>query len=222
MKISVTNLKTTTLAGLVERLVAISKSGKYAEVENHPLLEIIETHYAQYKNLLGKASFSGKGGGVALANDERGKVFSGLKNYLRGCAGVPLLPNASLAKDLYDIFHQHGKDLGKKSYSDQTILLNRIIEELGKAENQEKLSKLKLEPTFNDLKAKQAAFEKLVSSQTQANAELRQTKSASEIRKDLEKSVRNYLNFIASMEALPEWLPLYSEVKEVVKEIRNS
>lgn len=222
MKISVTNLKTTTLASLVERLVAVSKSGKYPEVENHPLLEIIETNYGSYKTLLGKVSFSGKGESVASADKERGSVFSGLKNYLKACAGVPLLPNASLASGLYEIVQKHGKDLNKKSYSDQTILLNRIIEELSKAENQEKLSKLKLENTFNELKAKQSAFEKLISHQTEANAELRQTKSASEIRKDLEKSVRNYLNFIASMEALPEWLPLYSEVKEIVKAIRNS
>lgn len=222
MKIAISNLKTTTLASLAERVMAVSKSGKYTVANEHPLLKAIETEYDLYKNSVGKASFSGKGESVAKADKERDKVFAGLKNYLRACAGVPLLPNATLAVELYEVFKLNDIALDKKSYADQSVLLNKLIEDLEKSENKTKLAKLHLETTFEDLKAKQTAFETLVSSQTEANAELRQTKSASAIRNDLEKAIRNYLNFVTAMKSQPEWTALYTELNEVVKEIRNS
>lgn len=159
---------------------------------------------------------------MAKADKERDKVFAGLKNYLRACAGVPLLPNATLAVELYEVFKLNDIALDKKSYADQSVLLNKLIEDLEKSENKTKLAKLHLEATFEDLKAKQTAFETLIASQTEANAELRLTKSASAIRQDLENAIRNYLNFVTAMKSQPEWTILYTELNEVVKEIRNS
>lgn len=222
MKTGVSNLRTTTLANLAERVLAVSKNEKYAVVNGNPLLNAIEKEYQPFQSLVGKSSFSGKGQSVAEADTQRDKVFAGLKLYLKACAGVPLLPNAPLAKDLYEIFKQNDLALDKKSYADQSVLLNKLIEELEKPENKDKLKKLNLETTFGELKAKQTAFEELISSQTEANAELRQTKSASAIRKDLEKALKNYLNFITAMKDQPEYTALYTELKEVVKEIRNS
>lgn len=222
MKITISNLKTTTLAGLAERILTVSKSEKHTVANEHPLLKAIETEYDLYKHSVGKASFSGKGESVAKADKERDKVFAGLKNYLRACSGVPLLPNATLAVELYEVFKLNDIALDKKSYADQSILLNKLIAELEKEEHKEKLVKLNLGTSFADLKAKQMAFETLISSQTEANAELRKTKSASAIRNDLEKAIRNYLNFVTAMQSLPEWSTLYTELNEVVKEIRNS
>lgn len=222
MKIAISNLKTTTLARLAERIMAVSKSEKHTVANEHPLLKDIEVEYDLYKHSVGKASFSGKGKSVAKADKERDKVFSGLKNYLKACAGVPLLPNVALAVELYEVFKLNDLALNKKSYADQSVLLNKLIENLEKAENKTKLAKLHLDTTFEDLKAKQKAFEMLIASQTEANAELRQTKSASAIRNDLEKAIRNYLNFVTAMKSQPEWTALYTELNEVVKEIRNS
>lgn len=222
MKIALSQLKTTTLASFAERLLTISNSGKYSVVKDNPLLNLVQKEYEVYKESISKPAFSGKGQSVAQADLARDKAYSGLKKYLKSCEDVPLLPNADLAAELYQIFKENDLSLDKKSYADQSVLLNKLIAELEKSENKEKLKKLNLETTFSDLKEKQTTFETLVSTQTEANAELRQTKSASAIRKDLEKAIKAYLMFITAMKDQADYTALYTELNELVKQIKNS
>lgn len=49
------------------------------------------------------------------------------------------------------------------------------------------------------MKTKQTAFETLFAEQATANADLRNIKSASGIQKDLEKSLKSFLNLITAM-----------------------
>lgn len=58
---------------------------------------------------------------------------------------------------------------------------------------------LSLTAAFTDMKTKQTAFETLFVEQATANAYLRNIKSASAIRKDLEKSLKSFLNLITAM-----------------------
>ncbi|GIM57535.1 hypothetical protein CAPN006_19270 [Capnocytophaga canimorsus] len=75
---------------------------------------------------------------------------------------------------------------------------------------------------MEDLKTKQEAFENLFAEQSEANAELRKTPSATTLRKDLEKALRSYLDFLTAMKSLPEWEDLYQDINELVKAERNS
>lgn len=108
---------------------------------------------------------------------------------------MKLLPNHSDAVALYEIFKQNDLNLDKKSYADQSVLLDKLIAELDKSENKERLKRLNLDTAFADLKTKQETFSRLISEQTEANTELRLTKSASAVRKDLGSVIRNYLGF---------------------------
>ena len=100
--------------------------------------------------------------------------------------------------------------------------MEKLIAELEKPENRDKLRRLDLENALNDLKMKQEKFSHLISEQTEANTELRLTQSASAVRKKLEQVIRDYLGFVTAMKSQPEWKDLYTELNEVVKEIRNS
>lgn len=223
MKITLSQLKTATLSALAERLIVASKEGKFTiSVSENPLLKAIEEEYKIYKELVNKQAYSGKGKAVAEADEARDKAFVAIKNYLKGFVGIELLPNHNIAVALYEVFKQNDLNLNKKSYADQSVLLDKLIAELEKSENKEKLKKLSLELAFADLKTKQETFSRLVSEQTEANTELRLTKSASAVRKDLERVIRDYLNFITAMKSQPDYKELYTELSEVVKEIRNS
>lgn len=223
MKISLKKLKTTTLSALAERIVVASKSGKYTlAVSEHPLLNAVEVENNNYKLLLNKQAYSGKGQKVAELDEARDKSYSAMKTYLKSYIGMPTLPNYKDAVALYDVFKQNNLSLDKKSYADQSVLLNKLIADLDKTENKERLTRLNLVTAFADLKTKQESFSHLISEQTEANTELRLTKSASAVRKDLESVVRDYLGFITAMKSQPDWSALYTELSEVVKEIRNS
>ncbi|VDH03701.1 DUF6261 family protein [Bergeyella zoohelcum] len=223
MKISLSKLKTTTLSALAERIVVASKSGKYTlSVSQHPLLNALEMEKNNYKLLLNKQVYSGKGQKVAELDEARDKSYNAMKIYLKSYIGMPTLPNYEDAVALYDVFKQNNLNLDKKSYADQSVLLDKLIADLDKTENKERLTRLNLAAAFADLKTKQETFSHLISEQTEANAELRLTKSASAVRKDLESVIRNYLGFITAMKSQPDWSALYTEMSEIVKEIRNS
>lgn len=223
MKIALSQLKTTTLSALAERLVSASKSGKYTLIiTENPLLKAIEEEYRIYNELVNKQVYSGKGKAVAEADEARDEAFNTMKTYLKGFAGMKLLPNHSDAVALYEIFKQNDLNLDKKSYADQSVLLDKLIAELDKSENKERLKRLNLDTAFADLKTKQETFSSLISEQTEANTELRLTKSASAVRKDLERVIRDYLGFITAMKSQPDYKELYTELSEVVKSIKNS
>lgn len=223
MKISLSKLKTATLSALAERIVVASKSGKYTlSVSQHPLLNALEMEKNNYKLLLNKQVYSGKGQKVAELDEARDKSYNAMKIYLKSYIGMPTLPNYEDAVALYDVFKQNNLNLDKKSYADQSVLLDKLIADLDKTENKQRLTRLNLAAAFADLKTKQETFSHLISEQTEANAELRLTKSASAVRKDLESVIRNYLGFITAMKSQPDWSALYTEMSEIVKEIRNS
>lgn len=223
MKANISRLKTTTLSALAERLVSASKSGKYSlAITENPLLIALETEYKAYKDLVNKQVYSGKGKEVAEADEARDKAFKAIKTYLKAFAGLTLLPHYSDAVALYEVFKQNDLNLDQKSYADQSVLLDKLISELDKPENKEKLNHLNLASAFADLKRKQEVFSGLISQQTEANTELRLIKSASTVRKDLERAIRDYLGFITAMKSQPDYQAPYTELNEVVKEIRNS
>ena len=72
------------------------------------------------------------------------------------------------------------------------------------------------------MKTKQTAFETLFAEQATANADLRNMKSASGTRKDLEKSLKALLGLITAMKDVADWKLLYADVNELVKSAKNS
>jgi len=47
-------------------------------------------------------------------------------------------------------------------------------------------------------------------------------KSASAIRKDLEQTLKTYINFITAMKDIPGWEVFYADINEFVKAAKNS
>ena len=72
------------------------------------------------------------------------------------------------------------------------------------------------------MKAKHDAFELLFAEQAGANANLRQMKNASAIRRDLERILKSFLYMIAAMKDIQDWRLLYADMNELVKAAKNS
>lgn len=222
MRITLSDLNTKDLATLVQRTITASDSGKYAVISNHPLFSELKTIYTEYDAVYTKSTFSGKGNDVLSADRDRDISFRALKNFLNGYRKMTLLSNYQLAEDLYQIFKLYDLSLDKMSYSSQTAQMKKLIEDLEKPENIQKLNVLSLFPSFNEMKSKQDTFEQIFAEQAGANANLRNMKSASSIRKDLEKALRSYLNFITVMKDITGWELLYADINELVKAAKNS
>lgn len=222
MKITLAKLSTKDLATLAQRIIIASDSGNYDIISGHQLLSEVKTIYADYDMVYTKSTYSGKGNDVASADRDRDISFRALKNFLDGYRKMPSLSNYQFAEDLYQIFKLYDLSLDKMSYSSQTAQMKKLIEDLEKPENIQKLNALSLFPTFEDMKSKQNSFKQIFAGQAEANAKLRNMKSASAIRRDLEKTLKSYLNLINAMKEITGWELLYAEINELVKAAKKS
>lgn len=222
MKISLQRVSTKDLATLTERTLTVSTSGKYPVLTNHPLMNELTTHYADYSEVYTKKTFSGKGKDVAAADHDRDVAFSVIKAFLNGYRQVVSVPNYQDAEDLYQIFVHFGLDLDRMSYSSQTAQMKKLIEALERPENTQKIVNLSLSIAFLEMKNKHEYFEDVFEEQTEANAGLRQMESASSVRRSLERTLRSYLNMLTALKDVHDWKDAYAEVNELVKAAKNS
>ncbi|MCS3869305.1 transcriptional/translational regulatory protein YebC/TACO1 [Chryseobacterium ginsenosidimutans] len=222
MKITLSRLSTKDLATLAQRLINTSASGNYPVISNHPLINEVKSMYEDYDAVYTKPTFSGKGRDVNSADRDRDIAFTNLKSYLNSYRKMSSLPNHQYAEDLYHIFKIHGLDLDRMSYSSQSAQMKKLIETLQTNENIQKLMGLSLHTAFSEMKSKHNAFETLFAEQAEANADLRQMKSASVIRKDLEKTLKSFLTLITAMKDVPDWQSLYFDINELTKAGENS
>lgn len=222
MKITLSKLSTKDLATLVQRTINVSESGKYTVITAHPLLTELKLKYTDYDAVYAKQIYSGKGDAVAQADKDRDDAFSNLKGFLNGYRKLASVANHQLAEELYQVFKLFGLELYKLSYSSQTAQMKKLIEELEKPENTTKITALSLTPAFTDMKGKQTAFETLFAEQAGANADLRTMRTASGLRKELEQSLKAFLNLIKAMKEVADWQLLYADMNELVKAAKNS
>ncbi|WP_288441479.1 DUF6261 family protein [uncultured Chryseobacterium sp.] len=222
MKIALTQLSTKDLATLAQRILSNTQSGKYPVINNHPLVGALASSYTEYDKVYTKQVYSGKGKDVATADHERDTAYANLKSFLNGYRKLPSAANYRQAEDLYGVFKTFGLNLDRLSYSSQTAQMKKLIEALETTENKQKITALSLDAAFAEMKAKQDAFEIVFAEQAVANADLRQMTSASVIRKDLEKTVKSYLNLLTVMKEVSGWELLYSDTNELVKAAKNS
>lgn len=222
MKIAFTKLNTKDLATLAQRTISNAQSGKYPVITNHPLLADLQASYTEYDRVYTKQVYSGKGKEVAALDHERDVAYNSMKAFLNGYRKLSSAANYQLAEDLYQVFKTFGLDLDRISYSSQTAQMKKLIEMLESSENAQKITVLSLETALADMKGKHEAFEMLFSEQAGINADLRQMKSASAIRKDLEKNLKAYISLLTVMKGIAGWELFYNDVNELVKAAKNS
>lgn len=222
MKITLRKLSTKDLATLAQRTINTSDSGNYPVINAHPLLEELKVKYAEYDAVYTKMTFSGKGNDVAHADRERDMAYTTLKTFLNSYRKMVTLPGYQSAEELYQLFKQFGLDLDRMSYSSQTAQMKKLIDELDKSENLQKLTALSLTAAFDDMKGKQTAFEEIFAAQAGANADLRQQKSASAIRNNLEETLKSFIGLLTAMKDVADWKLFYNDVNELVKAAKNS
>lgn len=220
MKITLSKLNTKELATLTETTISISKSGKYTFVESNELLKQVEEIFNVYRIVYTKSTFSGKGKSVAEADKNRDKLYNGLRDYIKGYAGLEPLPHNAKAKTIYAVFKKYGTGLSKLKYVEQTAQLRKFLEEMNLPENLLLLEDLGVKAVLELLKQAQDDFDVIYAEQIASNSELRNIPSASKVRTELEEYLRAYFTFIKVMQKSPEWKPLYNEINELVKSVK--
>ena len=222
MKIALSRLSVRTLEWLAGITVEESLNEKYTVVKDHPLLLNLKKEYELYYGVFGKKAYSGKGKLVAKTDKKRNEAFIGLKFCIYGLTKVEGSSMQTDAVDLYNIFKHFGLDLYRKKYMTKSSLLLKMVEELSKPENQQKIERIHLSEIFGLFSQANIDFENMVLEQISADAKLRGMESASSLRGNLEKALGNYYFVVEAMKKFEGWEHLHAMLNEYVKSARNS
>lgn len=224
MKKNFWNLNVGTLANLVTRVLDTSGKASYAElVEGLMFLMKLKEANAVYHEVVDKPTYSGHGKAVADADLVRDNRFMGFKNLVLGYSQIDGFVNRQDAVELFTIINLHGADLYRYTYDEESTHLTQLIQDLEKPENVNRLQKLNLTEVFTLLKTSQMAFTQLVSSQSEANSQLRAMESASSLNKNLVVALSNYVNYVDTMSSIDNsWSGLALELNEAIKAASNS
>ena len=224
MKKNFWNLNVGVIANLAARVLEISVKPVFVKlVENLPFLQKLTEANSAYHEVIDKPTYSGIGKQVTAADLLRDNRFLGLKNAIWGMIQINGLTYHQDAVDLYAVIEQHGADLYRYTYDDESTHLNQLIQDLEKPENTLRLQHLNLTEAFTLLKASQTAFVQLVGGQLEANSILRGMESASSLYKNLATPLRNYVNYVDAMAEIDSnWTGLSLELNEALKAANNS
>ena len=224
MKKNFWNLNVGVIANLAARVLEISVKPVFVKlVENLPFLQKLTEANSAYHEVIDKPTYSGIGKQVTAADLLRDNRFLGLKNAIWGMIQINGLTYHQDAVDLYAVIEQHGADLYRYTYDDESTHLNQLIQDLEKPENTLRLQHLNLTEAFTLLKASQTAFVQLVGGQSEANSILRGMESASSLYKNLATPLRNYVNYVDAMAEIDSnWTGLSLELNEALKAANNS
>ena len=222
MRISLSRLSVTSLSALVDRVIRESKLEKHPVVKDDALLTALENLFEGYDAVFGKRKYSGVGKLVASADLRRNEAFVGMKFCVYGLTKVSGHSLYADATELYKLFKHIGLGLDQYNYSEKSALLSKLVERMDLPENAQLIEATHLTEIYGILKAAQINFEGMIYQQIAANSKLRQLKTASSLRRELEMALHNYLALVTAMKQLPGWKELYLIMNEFVKAARNS
>lgn len=221
LRINYGRLSTKVLGNLSNRVIAASSVYAATLLKDNPLLEVLKTSNDHYQQVLVKNIYSGLGDPVAQADLVRDRLYRAFRRMLQGLTVFSDTARGQAARALLTVFEESG-DINNLSYADQNIVMQTLLKRMDRPENTAHLSMLGLLDEYTALKNAQMAFEKISAEQTDANSVLRQQASASGIRRNLERSLRDLFSLVSAMENVSGWSDLYHDLNELIKEARQS
>lgn len=221
-RIALIKLSTRELAVLSEQVIRVVKTSQAEEAKNSLFMQELEKIYNEYQEAIPKNTYSGKGISVSEMNKARLNCFKAFKMVVEGFAKVEKTPQHQDAKMFKEVLNSYGKGFLGVGYAEQTSAFNQILKDFDTDSAIDKMKKMGLEPLFNMLKNEHEQFVKLYGEQAEANTELRKSRSATEIRKEMHRALRRFLDYVTLMTSEKEFESLYYHLNEYIKAGRRT
>jgi hypothetical protein len=220
LSVSFTRISTKNLDYLGEQTVALSEKNSNQAVINNPLFVQVKTVRLNYNLIVIKKTYSGLGS--ELQNDDivRDRYFLSFVRIVNGFATFDGSAKQAPAQLLQNIISETGSSVTNLSYTEESVVINKLIERLAAPEAANAVSAIGAVEEVAKLTEVQKKFDSLYTEQLDANSDLRQQPSASSMRKELENALRSYYAFISSMSAIEPWKDIYSDLNELLKKFK--
>ena len=220
LRVSFSRISTKNLDYLGEQTIALSEKNHNQGVINNPLFERVRIVRFNYNLVVIKKTYSGMGS--ELQNDDivRDKFFAAFVRIVDGFAAFDGAEKQAPAQLLQNIISETGSSVSKLSYTEESVVINKLIERLSAPEAANAVSDIGAVEEVAKLTEIQNKFDATYIEQLDANSDLRQQPSASNMRNELESALRNYYAFISSMNGIEPWKDIYSDLSELLKKFK--
>ncbi len=219
LKISLTKLSTKALGDFAVRVLLLLKALVETILKDHPLLADLEEKNAIYQQVVVKKVYSGLGDDVETLDLKRDNAYRGFRRLLKGFLRFGSSKSDD-ARALLEVLDEVGDMEGRK-YADQNTMMRKLAEKLSMEENLARITRLGLTDELAAMKTAQDNFETLAGTQTGENTQLRQSGSATILRKELQESLYNILALVSAMRNQAEWKGLYDQLQQLIKEFKT-
>lgn len=215
LKKGFTRLTNEALANLASATIKIvTDTNNMTFTENSVFIPIKEA-YDAYRRVLNKETYSGMGTVMAEKDARRDNMYLGLKEIVTGMSRFSReVSKYRDAEKLMPVFKKYGS-MNKKTYSQQSAALTSFCNDMAKEENATIVETLGLTEALTQLKNMNTNFGYTYVEQVTANVDLRQKKTAVELRKPLEAALKQFYTLAEAMKNVPAWQKMYADLSEL-------
>lgn len=215
LKKGFTRLTNEALANLASATIKIVTDTNNKTFTENAVFTPIQEAYDAYRRVLNKETYSGMGTEIAQKDARRDNMYLGLKEIVTGMSRFSReVSKYRDAEKLLPVFKKYGT-MNKKTYSQQSAALTSFCNDMAKEENATIVGALGLTEALTHLRNMNTNFGYSYVEQVSANADLRQKKTAVELRKPLEDALKQFYTLAEAMKNVAAWQKMYADLSEL-------
>ena len=183
----------------------------------------LKTSFSKYATVFKKITKSGETAEVTLADEQRDRIITGMYIYIRGMLTHFEAATADAARRIMIICDTFGNP-SRMTLSAESSVINNLIQEFGKLENADYITRLSLEPWILQLEEAQRNFESIVALRDAENAAKNIETTA---KAEREATQEEYLKFVEIYNAyllvapIPEMVDAAKKANQLIDRFAN-
>ncbi|WP_320051980.1 DUF6261 family protein [uncultured Acetobacteroides sp.] len=186
------------LGGVTDRVITTAKESKLPEVIADSAFTNLEEKSKRYTDGLSKRLHSKLTNDMVVIDKKRDSISRRMDEYVSSLLESPIEAMHVPARRVYDIIERY-PNVESEAYADESKHLRKMIAELRDASLKDDITLLNLKPWIDALEAANEEFEAKIIERGNDLVAIHEVQSATTLRRDLEKALRDYFEFVHAL-----------------------
>lgn len=224
-KMYLTKMPVANLGTLALYVIDIVEKSKIDAVVSSPKFAALKDFSVQYQQSLFKKLYSDITKEIESLDAERDKILSGFRDYIDSQVKSPLPVKEVAGKKAKAVLERFGTGIERMSYVMETQYVVKIIEAFRAEDIKDAVNMLALKEWIDSLETAQKKFDLAFQNRSIDDAEIKKITSASELRKDMQKSLDAFLAILSALiltTESEEMKNLDSAIQQQIEKVANS
>lgn len=194
----ISKIPVASLGGVTDRVITTTKESNLPEVIGDTTFTNVVEKSDRYTDGLSKRLYSKLTNDMVALDKKRDGISRRMNEYVLSLLESPIEAMHAPARRIYDIIERY-PNVESEPYADESKHLRKMIAELRDASLKDDVALLNLKPWIDALEAANEEFEAKIIERGNDLVAIREVKSATTLRRDLEQALRDYFEFVHGM-----------------------